>query len=231
MAYVPTCYWQMSGIGFGIWKSSTHIHTYNVRTYIRAKMVFERSVWVKLHEYADCNGTQYVALGQVGNQTDYWSDTACYVYSVKSTQLSLFCCHTLGTFQLFCLLVSNCLIVAITWKLSFCDCAMCIHRLFLHQINCSWSWNSFNTCDPTCGAAFYLMWILIWLLVNLVGSDEWFRQKILDTWFWWRCQGLVCWGRMASPLGGMSVMVFPSGSFARLGILGWVSRWSKMRIA
>ena len=28
-----------------------------------------------------------------------------------------------------------------------------------------------------------------------------------------------------------SVMVFPSGSFARLGILGWVSRWSKMRIA
>ena len=29
---------------------------------------------------------------------------------------------------------------------------------------------------------------------------------------------------MASPLGGMSVMVFPSGSFARLGILGWVSR-------
>ena len=58
---------------------------------------------------------------------------------------------------------------------------------------------------------------------------------------------------MASPLGGMSVMVFPSGSFAplvddddefrwsvmvfpsgsfaRLGILGWVSRRSKMRIA
>ena len=66
MADGPTCHWQMSGNGLGVWKSSTRI-----RTYIRAKMVFERSVWVKLHEYADCNGTQYVALGQVGNQTDY----------------------------------------------------------------------------------------------------------------------------------------------------------------
>ena len=24
----PKCYWQMSGIGLGFWKSSTHIHTY-----------------------------------------------------------------------------------------------------------------------------------------------------------------------------------------------------------
>ena len=135
-------------------------------------MVLQRSVRVKIHEYADCNGTQNVAPRRW-----WWSPCRLIIEVTHLWQPpGLPCFGHIFVFSILSCVRKGCLIVAITWKFKFCWLRIFFHisnQLFL-ELKFLWCCILFES--EFLSAPSWIWWVCdeywYWYIENIGTLDE-----------------------------------------------------------